>query len=104
MVVPSASNLYYEPNTRRKIELSRHAAKRARQRAIGHDCLPLILAYGERSHDGRGGVRYVLTERSMATLGRALGHSQRLDALAGCYAIVDAENEQTVITLGHRYQ
>ncbi|MBL0419735.1 hypothetical protein JI739_05165 [Ramlibacter sp. AW1] len=102
--MPSASNAQYDPLARRKIELSRHASKRASQRAITQDCVPLILAYGERSHDGRGGVRYLLTQRSMASLGRAIGHSQRLEALAGCYAVVDAANEQTVITLGHRYQ
>lgn len=100
----TASNVQYELHGRRKIELSRHASKRARQRAITQDCVPLILAYGERSHDGRGGVRYLLTQRSMAALGRVVGHSQRLEALAGCYAVVDAVDEQTVITLGHRYQ
>lgn len=100
----TASNFQYDPGARRKIELSRHASKRARQRAITHDCVPLILAYGERSHDGRGGVRYLLTQRSMAALGRAVGHSQRLEAMAGCYAVVDAADEQIVITVGHRHQ
>lgn len=99
----SASNAQYDPLARRKIELSRHAVKRSSQRAISRDCVPLILAYGERSHDGQGGVRYLMTQRSVATLGRAVGYTQRLDALAGCYAVVDAANEETVITLGHRY-
>lgn len=96
------SNAQYDPIARRKIELSRHANKRAQQRAISQDCIPLILAYGERSHDGKGGIRYLLTQRAMSSLGRAVGHSQRLETLAGCYAVVDAENERTVITLGHR--
>lgn len=97
------SNANYNSISRRKIELSRHAHKRAQQRAIPQDCVPLILAYGERSHDGQGGIRYLLTDRSMACLGRAIGRSLRLETLAGCYAVVNADNEDTVITLGHRY-
>ena len=98
-----ASNAHYDSIARRKIEISRHAHKRGQQRAISQDCVPLILAYGERSNDGQGGVRYLLTDRAMASLGRAIGRSQRMDALAGCYAVVSAEDEQTVITVGHRY-
>ena len=96
------SNAHYDSISRRKIEVSRHAHKRAQQRAIPQDCVPLILAYGERSHDGQGGIRYLLTDRVMAILSRAIGHSQRLETLTGCYAVVAAEDEQTVITLGHR--
>ena len=67
--MPIVSNAQYASLARRKIELSRHASRRARQRAISQDCVPLILAYGERSHDGHGGIRYLLTRRSMAALG-----------------------------------
>lgn len=98
-----ASNAQFDSIARRKIELSRHAHKRGQQRGISQDCVPLILAYGERSHDGQGGVRYSLTDRAIARLVRAIGHSQRLQTLAGCYAVVNAESEQTVITLGHRH-
>ncbi len=97
------SNAHFDSISRRKIELSRHAHKRSQQRAISQDCVPLILAYGERTHDGRGGIRYLLTDRAMASLSRAIGHSQRLETLTGCYAVVAEENEQTVITLGHRH-
>ena len=97
------SNAHYDSTSRRKIELSRHAYKRAQQRAIPQECVPLILAYGERTHDGQGGIRYLLTEKAMAILSRAIGHSQRLETLAGCYAVVSAEDEETIITVGHRY-
>jgi hypothetical protein len=97
------SNANYDSTSRRKIELSRHANKRAQQRAIPQECVPLILAYGERTHDGQGGIRYLLTEKAMASLGRAIGHSQRLETLTGCYAVVSAEDEETIITVGHRY-
>lgn len=97
------SNAHYVPSRRQKIELSRHAAKRSQQRAIPSEAVPLLLAYGERSHDGRGGVRYMMTRTSLAAVARAVGHSQRLDALAGAYAVVSADDERAVITVGHRF-
>jgi len=36
------SNANYDSMSRRKIELSRHAYKRAQQRAIPQECVPLI--------------------------------------------------------------
>lgn len=97
------SNAHYDSLSRRKIEFSRHAHKRAQQRAISGDAVPLLLAYGERSHDGQGGIRYLMTDRAMAAVARAIGRTQRLDALAGSYAVVSAEDDSTVITVGHRY-
>ena len=97
------SNTHYLPRRRQKIELSKHASRRTKQRAIPHDALPILLAYGERSHDGRGGVRYLMTDRSVAALVRAVGRSQRLDSLAGAYAVVSADDERSVITVGHRH-
>lgn len=99
----SATNAHYQPNSRRKMEFSRHAARRAQQRAISTDCVPLVLAYGERSHDGQGGVRYLMTDRSLVSLGRAVGRTQRTDNLAGVYVVVSADDEQAVITIGHRF-
>jgi len=98
-----ASNVHYMPSRRQKIELSRHAAKRSQQRAIPSVALPLLLAYGERSHDGRGGVRYLMTRSSLAAVARAVSRSQRRDTLAGAYAVVSADDERAVITVGHRY-
>jgi hypothetical protein len=98
-----ASNAHYLPSLRQKFEFSRHAAKRSQQRAIPSDALPLLLAYGERSDDGRGCVRYMMTHSSLAAVARAVGRSQRLDALAGAYAVVSADDERAVITVGHRH-
>jgi len=39
----------------------------------------------------------------LAAVARAVGRSQRLDALAGAYAVVSADDERAVITVGHRY-
>lgn len=97
----SYSNQNYEPNARKRAALSNHAAKRAQQRGIGHDALPLLLAFGQREFDGRGGVRYLMTASAVASLGRAVGHTSKVEALAGVYAVVSAEG-QTVITVGHR--
>lgn len=87
----------------RKPQPSSHGVKRSQQRGVGQECIPLILAYGERSHDGRGGIRYMLTKRSIAKLEAAVGRSQRVDQLQGCYAVVSTDDEKRVITVGHRY-
>lgn len=95
------SNANYEATSRRLAQLSRHADKRAQQRCIDKASLPLVLAYGQRDFDGQGGVRYLMTADSIASLRRAVGHTQHVDALAGVYAVVSAE-DSTVITVGHR--
>lgn len=92
----------YEPNRRQRVALSRHADKRAQQRGIDQVSVPLVLAFGKREFDGRGGVRYLMTAESVASLRRAVGKTQQVEALAGVYAVVSAEGE-TVITLGHRH-
>jgi len=43
-----------------------------------------------------------MTDDAMTVLRRAVGRSQQVDALAGVYAVVSAE-DQTVITIGHRH-
>lgn len=95
------TNHYFEAARYRRATMSRHADKRAQQRAIDKVALPLLLAYGEREFDGKGGIRYLMTATALATLRRAVGHTKQVEALAGVYAVVSAEN-QTVITMGHR--
>ena len=96
------SNAAYQPSARRKAVMSRHAQKRAQQRGLGEDHVPIITAYGEPEHDGRGGIRYLMTDKAMARLVRALGRNQCIDGLAGAYVVVSAD-AGTVITIGHRY-
>jgi len=95
-------NCDFEPLRYRKAALSRHANKRAQQRGIGPESLPLLLAYGKREFDGKGGVRYLMTEDSLRHLRKAVGASQQVEALAGVYAVVSAD-QGTVITIGHRH-
>jgi len=96
------SNATYQPAGRRKAEMSRHAQKRSQQRGLGEDQVPIITAYGETEHDGRGGIRYLMTDKAMARLMRALGRNQCIDGLAGAYVVLSAD-DGTVITVGHRY-
>lgn len=96
------SNATYQPSAHRKAEMSRHAQKRAQQRGLSNDQVPIITAYGEPEHDGRGGIRYLMTDKAMIRLVRALGRNQCIDGLAGAYVVVSAD-DGTVITIGHRY-
>lgn len=86
----------------RRMSVSQHANKRAQQRGIDKAALPLLLAYGRREFDGKGGIRYLMTSDSLNTLSRAVGRTKQVEALAGLYAVVSA-TDQTVITMGHRY-
>ncbi len=95
-------NVNFEPTSLLKAQMSRHADKRAQQRGIDKVSVPLVLAYGKREFDGRGGLRYLMTPDSIATLRRAVGRTQQVEALAGVYAVVSTE-DQTVITIGHRH-
>jgi hypothetical protein len=95
------TNNNFESSRCRRASMSRHADKRTQQRGIDKIALPLLLAYGKREFDGKGGIRYFMTATSLATLRRAVGHTKQVEALAGVYAVVSAEN-QTVITMGHR--
>jgi len=93
-------NIHYEPRSRRRHTLSRHARKRAQQRGISEACLPIITGFGEREYDGRGGIRYMMTKRAVEKLKRVIGSAQAIDALQGVYAVVNADGK--AITLAHR--
>lgn len=95
------SNTHHESIRSHRAGLSRHASKRAQQRGIDRASVPLVLAYGEREFDGQGGIRYLMTRSAVDMLQRAVGRSPRVEALAGVYAVVSAD-DQTVITVGHR--
>ena len=95
-------NLSFTPNSLGKKTLSKHAQKRSAQRGISKQCLPLLLGFGEPEYDGRGGIRYLMTADSIKRLRGAVGTTQQVENLAGAYAVLSVE-DQTVITLGHRY-
>lgn len=81
---------------------SLHAAKREKQRGLTPGCVSLILAFGVKEHDGKGGIRYMMTTSAMEKLFATVGRTHQTSCLAGTYAIVSAI-DSTVITVGHRY-
>jgi hypothetical protein len=101
-LILSYGNQEYESTRYHRASMSRHANKRAQQRGIEKTALPLLLAYGHREFDGQGGIRYLMTATSLDTLSRAVGRTKQVEALAGVYAVVSVA-DQTVITMGHRY-
>lgn len=97
------SNCGYEPTWEARATLTNHARWRGAQRAITPETVAVIREFGERSHDGRGGVLCMMTRRAVQRLVRAVGHSQRVDAIAGTYAVFSADGEDRVITVGHAH-
>ena len=82
---------------------SQHAAKRIQQRGINSDCISLILAFGVKEHDGMGAIRHLMTKSAVERLCAAVGKTSGTTSLEGMYAVVSAA-DNTVITVGHRYQ
>lgn len=98
------SNSTYKSNLDEKILLSKHANQRSQQRGIKQNCIPLLIAYGEKSYDGDGGIRYLMTSRALAVLRNVVGESSKIRSLEGVYAVMDSATGKTVITAGHRYK
>jgi hypothetical protein len=82
--------------------MSLHARKRGQQRGISAGNAALVVAFGEKEHDNRGGVRFLMTAKAMEHLRSVVGNSQKVDALAGVYAVVSA-TDPTIITVAHRH-
>lgn len=98
----TVSNSYFLPFSRTKRELSLHARKRSRQRGLSSGSAALVVAFGELEYDHQGGIRYLMTAKALENLRRTVGSTQQVDALAGVYAVVSA-NDPTVVTLAHRH-
>ncbi len=82
--------------------LSRHAKVRCQQRGIPQSAVALISQYGDRQHDGRGGIRFLMTGRAMQKLAWDLGRDQSVDRLRGCYLVKSLDQAATIVTVGHR--
>ena len=96
------SNFGYEPVSVQRARLSKHAQRRCQQRGIDKTVVPIVTAFGERTHDGQGGIRYMMTDKSMRSLVRAIGRNQHIDGLAGVYVVLSAD-DGTVVTIAHRH-
>ena len=97
------TNLGFESNRQRRAVLTRHAQKRVAQRGLPRESVDVIRTFGERTYDGHGGVRHLMTRAAVERLARVVGRSQQLDALAGAYIVVSADDDSVVITASHRY-
>ena len=96
------SSVSASPVRRHQAQLSKHALHRSQQRGIAPELVPVITTFGEKSHDGRGGMRYLMTDRAMTRLVRVLGRNQQIDRLGGAYVVLSTDGEQ-VITVAHRH-
>lgn len=95
-------NAHYLPTSRIKREMSLHAQKRGSQRGISPGSADLVMTFGEKEHDNHGGIRYLMTAKSLEKLRGVVGNSQKVDALAGVYVVVSATSP-TIITLAHHH-
>ena len=82
--------------------LTKHADRRAQQRAISKACIPILLAFGRRRHDGRGAVTYLMTSDAMDLLIRAVGRTPAVERLQGVYMVEDVQTK-SIITIGHSW-
>ena len=97
------TNSTFESNRQNRFSLTRHAKRRCSQRGIRDESVVLVRAFGERSHDGRGGIRCLMTRAAVQRLESVVGHSQRTESLTGVYVVLSADDEQVVITAAHRF-
>lgn len=93
------SNFSYDPDA---VRLTKHAARRAQQRAISTAAIPIVRAFGRRQHDGRGAVIYMMTNNAMDSLIRAVGRTPLIERLEGVYVVVSLDTDR-VITMGHSF-
>ena len=85
------------------INHTKHAKVRARQRGIPPFVVLLLNEFGERIHDGRGGVRVFFSRRSIRRMERAFGRRPvaKFSEYLGSYMVL-SNDDNTVITIGHR--
>ena len=101
----SYANCSFESTRLQRIlrsKASLHASKRTQQRGITKECVPMILAYGTKEHDGMGGIRFLMTASAIERMYAVLGKTKQIADMAGMYAVVSAD-DGTVMTVGHRY-
>lgn len=84
------------------LRLTTHATVRAQQRGLKHFTLDLLMRFGKRVHDHRGGCIVIFDKHAKDRITRSLGKSAaqlKLDA----YAVIDPEY-RTMVDCGHRTQ
>ena len=86
------------------MKLTKHGAIRGQQRGIPPLVIDWLQAYGEETHDHRGGLILYFTKRSRRLLERDMGREpvRRMSEYLNCYAVIGANQE--LITTGKRYK
>lgn len=86
------------------VYLSEHGLARMRQRGIDPAGLELLLRYGAREHDHKGGRILYFSHRSLRRMVRDLGSGAHgmMEKCAQLYAVTGGDGE--IITVGHRYR
>jgi hypothetical protein len=84
---------------------TKHAAVRARQRAIPPFVELLLDEFGERSYDGRGAIRVFFTRRSIQRMEQSFGRRPmgKMSEYFNAYK-VEAGSTGRTITLGYLSQ
>lgn len=82
--------------------LTRHGMVRAQQRAIPHQIIEWLQAYGAEEYDHHGGCIRYFDHSARRRLAKEVGKKvvSHLGALLNTYAVLSLDGE--VITLGHR--
>ena len=82
---------------------TRHAATRARQRAIPPFVDFLLNEFGERQFDGHGGIRIFFNHRSVRRMERSFGRRPvaKMAEYFDTYK-VESSHDGATITFGHR--
>ena len=84
------------------MQLTKHAASRAQQRAVPPLIFDWLNRYGEEAYDGHGGIHRFFSKRSRRMMERDFGRMpvRRLAEFLGTY-LVESVDDGQVITVGH---
>ncbi len=87
-----------------QIQVTEHARIRMQQRCISDEVLDLLLDYGKKTHDNRGGRIIHFDKGSRKRIQRDLGPdvSGRVGDKFNVYAVLGEDND--VVTVGHRFR
>lgn len=85
------------------MDMTNHASKRMQQRRIPKEAVELVLRYGKRAYDHRGGIRRFIDKMGRRKIKNELGSLtyKSVEPWIGTLVIQDATGAK-VITVAHR--
>lgn len=86
------------------MKLSHHAESRTKQRGIPEFAIDMLIRFGVRDYDHKGGVIRTFNKHSKTKMKKYLG-ADFYKKVAGFFEsyVVESADDHTVITCGHRY-